>query len=59
MINEYLKDVKRNLLQNLSEFDKSDTSMKSGTSNDIADIQSDDQEISLTENELDKVQEFL
>ena len=33
--------------------------MKSGTSNDIVDTQSDDQEISLTEKELDKVQEFL
>ena len=59
MINEYLEDVKRNLLQNLSEFDKSNTSMKSGTNNDIADAQSDDQEIRLTENELDKVHEFL
>lgn len=42
MINEYLEEVKINLLQNLSEFDKLDTSMKSGTSNDIADAQSDE-----------------
>ena len=32
---------------------------QSGTSNDIVDAQSDDQEIRLTENELDKVHEFL
>ena len=33
--------------------------MKSVTSNDIVDAQSNDQEVSLTENELDKVHEFL
>ena len=58
MINDYLQDIKKNLLQNISEFDKSDTSMRSGQS-DTADAQSVDQDIELTESHVQKVEDFL
>ena len=58
MINDYLEEIKKNLLQNISEFDKSDTSMKSGQS-DIVDALSVDQDIELTERQLQKVEDFL
>ncbi|KAG5619529.1 hypothetical protein H5410_004747 [Solanum commersonii] len=34
MINDYLEEVKRNLLQTITQIDKSNTSMRSETSND-------------------------
>lgn len=41
LINQYLEEVKRNLLQTLSQCEKSDTSMQSETSND--DVEEDSQ----------------
>ncbi|KAG5615778.1 hypothetical protein H5410_015602 [Solanum commersonii] len=41
MIKEYLDEIRRNLLLNITHYEKSDTSMRSETSDDIAD---DDQE---------------
>jgi len=39
MINDYLEEVNRNLLQTITQIDKSDTSMRSETSNyDIAEV---------------------
>ena len=58
MINDYLEEIKKNLLQNISQFDKSDTSMRSGKS-DTADALSVDQDIELTESQLQKVEDFL
>ena len=59
LIESYLREVKKNLLKNLSEFDKSDTSMKSGTSNDIAEAQSEERDFVMSTAQLDRIQEFL
>ena len=59
MINDYLEEVKKNLLQSISDFDKSDTSMKSGHSGNTADAQSMEQDIELTESQMNKVEDFL
>ncbi|KAG5605743.1 hypothetical protein H5410_027235 [Solanum commersonii] len=37
MIKEYLDEIMRNLLLNITHYEKSDTSMRSKTSDDIAD----------------------
>ncbi|KAG5599612.1 hypothetical protein H5410_030982 [Solanum commersonii] len=37
MINNYLDEVRRNLLLNINQYEKLDTSMRSETSNDVAD----------------------
>ncbi|KAG5585613.1 hypothetical protein H5410_046047 [Solanum commersonii] len=36
MINDYLEEVRRNLLLNITQYEKSDMSMRSETSEDIA-----------------------
>lgn len=60
MINEYLEDVKRNLMESISDFEKSDTSMKSGHSNNTTDAQSINQDdAELTESQLNKMEDFL
>ncbi|TMW80081.1 hypothetical protein EJD97_024119 [Solanum chilense] len=60
MINNYLEEVKRNLMENISDFEKSDTSMKSGHSGHTNDAQSINQDdMKLTENQLNKVEDFL
>ncbi|KAG5581547.1 hypothetical protein H5410_052174 [Solanum commersonii] len=46
MINDYLEEVKRNLLQTITHIDKSDTSIWSETSND--DITEESQQIAAT-----------
>lgn len=58
LINKYLAEIKRNLLTDIAEFDKSDTSMRSGQS-DTADEQSVDQNCELSEGQLQQVEEFL
>ena len=58
MINNYLAEIKKNLLTNIAEFDKSDASMRSGQS-DTADAQSVDRDIELSEGQLQKVEDFL
>ena len=55
MINYYLEEIKKNLLTNIAEFDKSDTFMRSGQS----DAQSVDKDVELSEGLLQKVEEFL
>lgn len=50
-INKYLAEIKRNLLIDIAEFDKSDTSMRSGQS-DTADEQSVDQNCEQSERQL-------
>ncbi|KAG5599205.1 hypothetical protein H5410_030575 [Solanum commersonii] len=61
MINNYLEEVKRNLLQTITQIDKSDTSMRSETSND--DITEESQQVKtdniLSANELKHVEEFM
>ncbi|KAG5590223.1 hypothetical protein H5410_040737 [Solanum commersonii] len=37
MIKEYLEEVRKNLLLNITNYEKSDTSMRSETSDDVAD----------------------
>ncbi|KAG5615134.1 hypothetical protein H5410_014958 [Solanum commersonii] len=39
MINNYLDEVRRNLLLNITQYEKFDTSMRSETSDDVVDIQ--------------------
>jgi len=39
MINNYLDEVRKNILLNITQYEKSDTSMRSETSDDVADIQ--------------------
>ncbi|KAG5599201.1 hypothetical protein H5410_030571 [Solanum commersonii] len=61
MINDYLEEVKRNLLQTITQIDKSDTSMRSETSND--DIAGESQQVEtnniLSATELQDAEEFL
>lgn len=59
MINDYLEEVKKNLMESISDFDKSDTSMKSGHSGNATDAQSMNQDADLTERQLNKVEDFL
>ena len=55
MINNYLEEIKKNLLTNIVEFDKSVTSMRSGQSY----AQSVDHNVELSEGQLQKVEDFL
>ncbi|XP_075097900.1 uncharacterized protein LOC142175220 [Nicotiana tabacum] len=61
MINSYLEEVKRNLLSSINQYEKSDTSMQSETSND--DIAEDSQPIEaeriLSEEDLHDTEEFI
>jgi len=61
MINDYLEEVKRNLLRSINQYEKSDTSMQSETSND--DIADDSQPIEsekiLSDEALQDAEEFL
>lgn len=61
MINEYLEEVKRNLLNTLTQFEKSDSSMKSATSNDdiFADSQSVQSDKILSDDVIEQVEDFL
>lgn len=59
MINDYLEEVKKNLMESISDFDKSDASMKSGHSGNTTDAQSMNQDADLTESQLNKVEDFL
>nr|XP_009630211.1 uncharacterized protein LOC104120188 [Nicotiana tomentosiformis] len=61
MINDYLEEVKRNLLRSINQYEKSDTSMQSETSND--DIADDSQPIEsekiLSDEALQDAEDFL
>ncbi|KAG5629824.1 hypothetical protein H5410_001541 [Solanum commersonii] len=63
MIKEYLDEVRRNLLLNITHYEKSDTSMRSETSDDIADnaqeAQPCESEKPVTEDMLSKAEDFL
>jgi len=64
MINNYLEEVRRNLLLNITQSEKSDTSMRSETSEDVApeDIQEAqpcESNKLISEDTLQKVEEFL
>uniref|UniRef100_A0A1S4CW94 CCHC-type domain-containing protein n=1 Tax=Nicotiana tabacum TaxID=4097 RepID=A0A1S4CW94_TOBAC len=61
MINNYLEEVKRNLLRSINQYEKSDTSMKSETSNDdiVEDSQPFESEKILSEEDLQDAEEFI
>ncbi|XP_075106865.1 uncharacterized protein LOC107791933 [Nicotiana tabacum] len=61
MINNYLEEVKRNLLRSINQYEKSDTSMQSETSNDdIAEYsQPFESEKTLPDEDLQNAEEFL
>ncbi|KAG5586376.1 hypothetical protein H5410_046810 [Solanum commersonii] len=62
MIKEYLDEVKRNLLLNITHYEKSDTSKRSETSDEIAEDAQEAQpcelEKPITEDMLSKVEGF-
>jgi len=64
MINNYLDEVRKNLLLNITQYEKSNTSMRSETSDDISteDIQEAqpcESNKLISEDTLQKVEEFL
>ncbi|KAG5630955.1 hypothetical protein H5410_002672 [Solanum commersonii] len=59
MINNYLDEVRKNILLNITQYEKSDTSMRSETSDDIADIQEAQLCEPTTEDVLEKVKDLL
>lgn len=61
MINEYLEEVKRNLLLSINQYEKSDTSMQSETSHDdnAEDSQPIETERIMSEEDLDDAEEFI
>uniref|UniRef100_M1DH17 Uncharacterized protein n=1 Tax=Solanum tuberosum TaxID=4113 RepID=M1DH17_SOLTU len=59
MINSYLEEVKRSLLLNITQYEKSDTSMRSETSEDANDIQEAQPVEATIEDTLKKAENFL
>uniref|UniRef100_M1DFI4 Uncharacterized protein n=1 Tax=Solanum tuberosum TaxID=4113 RepID=M1DFI4_SOLTU len=63
MINSYLDEVRRNLLLNINQYEKSDTSMRSETSDDIAEdtqkAQPGESAKPISEDTLKKAEDFL
>nr|XP_016432715.1 PREDICTED: uncharacterized protein LOC107759331 [Nicotiana tabacum] len=61
MINNYLEEVKRNLLHSINQYEKSDTSMQSETSNDdiAEDSQPFESEKILSDDDLHNAEEFI
>uniref|UniRef100_M1DLH1 Uncharacterized protein n=1 Tax=Solanum tuberosum TaxID=4113 RepID=M1DLH1_SOLTU len=61
MINSYLEEVKKSLLLNITQYEKSDTSMRSETNEDAIDDNQEAQPIEATvsEDALKKVEGFL
>ncbi|KAK4708667.1 hypothetical protein R3W88_029592 [Solanum pinnatisectum] len=59
MIQDYLEEVRRNLLQTITQINKSDTSMQSETSNDVDDSQRAESEHMLSATELQDAEDFL
>lgn len=61
MINQYLEEVKRNLLQTIVQYEKSDTSMQSETSNDNIpeDSQPNESEKILSDEGIESAEEFM
>ncbi|KAK4731375.1 hypothetical protein R3W88_024363 [Solanum pinnatisectum] len=59
MIQDYLEEVRKNLLLTITQIDKSDTSMQSETSNDVDDSQRAESEHMLSATELQEAEDFL
>uniref|UniRef100_M1D813 Uncharacterized protein n=1 Tax=Solanum tuberosum TaxID=4113 RepID=M1D813_SOLTU len=63
MIKEYLEEFRKNLLLNITHYEKSDTSMRSETSDDVADdaqeAQPCESEKIVSEDMLSKAEDFL
>ncbi|KAG5581598.1 hypothetical protein H5410_052225 [Solanum commersonii] len=59
MINNYLDEVRKNILLNITQYEKSDTSMRSETSDGVADIQEAQLCEPTTEDVLEKVEDLL
>ncbi|KAK4706654.1 hypothetical protein R3W88_033786 [Solanum pinnatisectum] len=59
IIQDYLEEVRKNLLQTITQIDKSDTSMRSETSNDVEDSQRAESEHMLSATELQDAKDFL
>jgi len=59
MINNYLDEVRKNILLNITQYEKSDTSMRSETSDDVADIQEAQLCEPTTEDVLEKAEDLL
>ncbi|KAH0781789.1 hypothetical protein KY290_001387 [Solanum tuberosum] len=59
MINYYLDEVRKNILLNITQYEKSDTSMRSETSDDVADIQEAQLCEPTTEDVLEKAEDLL
>ncbi|KAG5590574.1 hypothetical protein H5410_041088 [Solanum commersonii] len=59
MINNYLEEVKKNLLLNITHYAKSDSSMRSETSDDTHEGQSYVLEGPVSEDTLKKAEDFL
>uniref|UniRef100_M1DV86 Uncharacterized protein n=1 Tax=Solanum tuberosum TaxID=4113 RepID=M1DV86_SOLTU len=59
MINNYLDEVRKNILLNITQYEKSDTSMQSETSDDIANIQEAQLYEPTTEDVLEKAEDLL
>ncbi|KAG5580721.1 hypothetical protein H5410_051348 [Solanum commersonii] len=59
MINNYLKELKRNLLLNITHYTRSDSSMRSETSDDTHEAQSYESEWPVSEDTIKKAEDFL
>uniref|UniRef100_M1DR59 Uncharacterized protein n=1 Tax=Solanum tuberosum TaxID=4113 RepID=M1DR59_SOLTU len=61
MINSYLEEVKRSLLLNITQYEKSDTSMRSETNEDVVDDIQEAQhvEANVSEDALKEAEDFL
>jgi len=59
MINNYLKEVRKNLLLNITHYAKSDSSMRSETSDDTHEAQPYESEEPVSEDTLKKAEDFL
>jgi len=59
MINNYLDEERKNILLNITQYEKSDTSMRSETSDDVADIQEAQLCEPTTEDVLEKAEDLL